>query len=226
MSRTGLVLLTGCAFLLAGAACGGEEPNATSGDEQPKLATATTTAPMRASNSKGQPTESREGPLTLEEYFERMDAIMLDLDQALDEVKEEVADEFIAAIRAGQSEDDATFVEAVVPYTRVRLGAENEALRRAVEEMTRIRPPAEAALWHASAILASGEVIREREAYVAALEEVDPADGLIGLDAVDAEFDMDTAGERLEDACYGLEDLADANTIAANLECSILSLTY
>ena len=141
--------------------------------------------------------------LTLEEYFRRIQALSDEVDERFDPLVEALNQEF---------DSEAEQIEA----TRVFFNADMPILRDFEDGLDDLDPPAEVEGAHQEFVAANTELVdtlqdvTDRMADVASTSELQEL-----LDAPE----LEAATTRFDNACFSLEDIADANGIAFDLEC-------
>lgn len=142
------------------------------------------------------------GALTLEEYFQRLDAAENELSAAGEQVAEP------------EFNDDDVFDEAEKQALRENLDAFFAILEDFRNALADLEPPDEVAEQHTNTIARLddfAEALRDSGDRIQELESLDELE--------DAFADVDAADESVTQACFDLQAVADANNIAVDLEC-------
>ena len=141
--------------------------------------------------------------LTLEEYFRRIQALSDEFDERFEPLVESLNQEF---------DSEAEELEA----TRDFFNADIVIFRDFVNALDDLDPPAEVKGTHEEFMAANMELVdtlqdvTDRMADVASTSELQEL-----LD----DPELEAATTRFDNACFSLEDIADANGIAFDLEC-------
>jgi hypothetical protein len=136
--------------------------------------------------------------LTLEEYFEKLEAASDTFTEETDAIAEDLSDtEDLDEIRDGFGKLPALVDDFV-------------------GEMEDLNPPEEAQDAHDAAVEAGGEF---RDAVDGVLEELEDVDAVEELSEVLDGDEVTSADEAFSAACRDLQDLADDNDIDVNLDC-------
>ena len=142
-----------------------------------------------------------DGPLTLEEYFDRVGEISESRTSQLDDIEGRLND---------LGEGDLKELKDIF----ADLG---EASREAVEDVEALTPPEEASTAHGAFVAQGLAMMDEFDRLVEALQEVeDPEDALI---AFTGSPDLDAAEGEFEGACRGLQKVATNAGIDVDLGC-------
>ena len=144
--------------------------------------------------------------LTLEEYFQQLDA----LHDTADERSEELSEAFDVELAAAASEEDALAVlEDFLKSTRPLSST-------FVDGLSDLNPPAAVEELHNEYVDGSAELVASIEEVI---DRFDDLDGVADLDGLFEESGFIQAGERLDETCAALQDIADKNEIDIDLDC-------
>ncbi len=141
--------------------------------------------------------------LTLEEYFERIEALSDEADERFEPLVEALDQEF---------ESEADQIEA----TRVFFNADIPILRDFVDALDDLDPPTEVEEPHEEAVAGGVELVEFLQDFIDRFSDVESTSELEEL--LDAP-DLEAASGRFDRACLSLQDIADANGIAVDLDC-------
>jgi len=150
-----------------------------------------------------------EEDLTLEEYFQRIDVLGDDTDDEIDRLNEE----FEAAAEEAETEEEV--IEAFHDF----FGPLTASFEDFVAELESIDPPSEVEDAHNEAVAVQAEGLELFEDLNERAQRVESASG---MEEVVAELEgpvFTDISDRNEQACFGLEAIADANGIDVDLEC-------
>lgn len=149
------------------------------------------------------------GELSLEEYFERLDAA----EDRSDEESNAAQEQLDEALSADKSEQEA------IEGTRSAFNAFVRVIDDFLEDLEEIDAPAEAEEQHKEALAAGRQ-------YAAALDDVverlADADSGAELEETLLEFESEeftAVDQRFTDSCFALEALAEENDIEEDLDC-------
>ncbi len=142
--------------------------------------------------------------LTLEEYFQKVEA----LDEELDERAEALALEFPEEFASEEEEVSAIqgFFAAAVPI-----------LAEFVDAIDDLDPPAEIEDAHEEVVDSGRDFVTEAEELTNELADVGSSSEL-SLEVFD-DPEYEAASDRFLQACFALQDIADANGIDVDLTC-------
>ena len=204
--KRGYVLLAIAALLLA-LACDGNGGGAPSVDETP----AGETAPSGDISPPADetPTDDGEGDdseLTLEEYFQQIDAIGDEADKRFEALSMDLFPE-----EGFDSEEEE------IQASRDLLDGADAINRDILDALNGIGPPAEAEFAHDEFADAVAELLEVGRSINGQLADVESVSELVKV--VD-ESGLEAAGDQAVQACFKLQEIADSNDIEAGLDCS------
>ena len=141
------------------------------------------------------------GALSLEDYFQELDTILADVEAELDDLDEQYPDVFVDPDQTRDSFDKA------IPL-----------VEGAVGDVRDLTPPEEAKDAHQEFLDAADDVL---EAYGTLSDRVEDVESEDELDQVLTELDAEVSPvfERIDDACFGLQSVADDNDVDVGLNC-------
>ena len=145
-------------------------------------------------------------PLTIQEYFEALETLSDDLNERSDALDEQFEDDFANA----ESEEDAIalfqeFFPQALPFFEDFVGGIND-----------LNPPEQVEDAHGELEEASGDLLAAVEDLVDQMEDVESDADLVELFGEESFLD---AGERFEEACVDLEEIAGENELEVGLDC-------
>ncbi|MEE8346479.1 MAG: hypothetical protein V3S20_03925, partial [Dehalococcoidia bacterium] len=143
------------------------------------------------------------GELTLEQYFQRLEAVASDYEQRGDALFENFGEEF-------DSEEEQ--VQATQEFWKEFL----VLLQEFVGDLDDVNPPSEAEAAHEESVDAGGEML---EAFQELVDQVTQAESITELAEGFDDIELDAAGDRFEQACVELQGIADDNGIDVDLNC-------
>ncbi len=146
------------------------------------------------------------GALTIEEYFQQLQA----LNDATDEHSEELEEAFDADFLAAGSE------EGVLQAFENFFTGSLPIFEDFIEGMEDLNPPAAVEDAHNQSVEGSVELLAVVQNVLAGLDDVDST---TDLEALFEEEGFFTAGERLDAVCFDLQEIADENEIDVDLDC-------
>ena len=155
-----------------------------------------------------------DGALSLEEYFQRLDAIQNESDARFEALEAEEPD----------IDDDDVLDEEEKEALRDSFAAFPTIFREAIDKADDLDPPAEAEEAH-DELVAAGEALVEsqselQEDFLARLADIESTSELEELfSELFENAEAQAASERFTAACLALQDIANANDIAVDLEC-------
>ncbi len=147
--------------------------------------------------------------LTLEQYFQRIDALGNDLDDELNRLSAEF-DETV---------EEAETEEEVIDAFRDFLDPQPGLFEDFVEELESIAPPSDVEDAHNEMVAIQAEGLELLEDLNERAQRVESASG---VEEVGAELEgpaFTAIVDQTEQACFALEAIADANGIDVDLEC-------
>lgn len=150
-----------------------------------------------------------EQELTLEEYFQRIDALGDDLDDELDMMN----DEFEETAREAETEEE------VIRGFRDFMDPLPALYEEFVAELETIDPPSEVEDAHNEMVAVQAEGLEMIEDLN---ERAQGAESASDVEEVGAELEgpaFTAVSDRSEQACFAMEAIADANGIDVDLEC-------
>jgi curved DNA-binding protein CbpA len=147
-------------------------------------------------------------PLTLEEYFARIDEIF----KAADKDTTDLQDTFDADLANAAGFDEE------VDLLQTFLDGTIEAFNTAVDDMQAITPPQGAQESHVAFVQAARDSVSAAQDLRNRLDEAQSKDD---LDRILSDFESESSVtlRRLDNACLGLQDIADTNGIDVDLLC-------
>jgi hypothetical protein len=146
------------------------------------------------------------GTLTIEEYFQRLQA----LNDAADERSEELENAFNADFLAAGSEEGV--LQAFENFFTDSLPIFEDF----VDGMEDLDPPAAVEDAHNESVEGSAELLAVVRSV---LDRLDDVDSTASLEDLFEEEGFYAARERLDTACVALQDIADENEIDVDLDC-------
>ena len=146
-------------------------------------------------------------PLTLDEYFTRLEALDAEFDRRNDVVAQQFDELFT---------DDAWNGEEQIELFQDTFAETTQIIGEFVRDLDEVDPPEEAAAAHAEAVATGKSFLAEMEAATDAIAEA--ADESAAFDAADAVFTSD-AFDRFDATCSALQDIADEHGVAIDLDC-------
>ncbi len=146
-----------------------------------------------------------DGGLTLEEYFQQLDAIADDADKRFEALNRDLFPEEGFDSEEEEVEANRASVDGAIAIDRDILDALNG-----------IDPPPQAELAHDEFVAAVSQLLEVIRNVSDQLEDVDSASE---LDEVFVASGIEAAGDRSEQACFALQDVAVANGIDVDLTC-------
>ncbi len=149
--------------------------------------------------------------LTLEQYFQQIDALGNDLDDELNRLNEEFE----------ETVEEAKTEEEVIDAFRDFLDPQPGLFEDFVGELESIAPPSEVEDAHNEMVAIQAEGLQLLEDLNERAQRVESASD---VEEVGAEFDepaFTAIADQTEQACFGLEAIADANGIDVDLECEL-----
>ena len=144
-----------------------------------------------------------DGGLSLEEYFQQLEAVTADADAAGDLVFADFPEEFASEEEQVLAFQD--FYAAFVPIIADFLDAIDD-----------LDPPAEAEDAHNEAVDAGRDFVTDLEDLTNELADVGSSSE---LEEVLDDPELDAASDRFDQARFALQDIADANSIEVDLTC-------
>ena len=144
-----------------------------------------------------------------EQYFRQLQETRAELSQRFTALQ----DEFDAALASEST--DAEITEAARDY----YGGNLSILEDTISRLEEIEPPAEAAEAHQEFVEAVKGFVAVSEDLSARAERAESVSELEDLLAGADRDEFDAVAGRFEEACLALQDIADANGIAADLNC-------
>ena len=146
--------------------------------------------------------------LTLEQYFQQVDRVVDDVAEQADELIEQA----FTDVDTSSSED------AQLAASRVYLSGFLAIIESFLDDIGEIEPPAEANDAHDAFAEAAGEFADASRDVIERLEDVlSPG----GLGELLADPDLNEAGDRVEQACFEVQDLAEEHGIDIDLNCAL-----
>ena len=146
-----------------------------------------------------------DGALSIEEYFQEVDALIDDVAEQSNALGEEVFVEL---------DPSAPFAEQIEAVRAFNSGF--QAITEGfVDSLNDLDPPAEVEVGHTAFVEAADDFVEASEDFVDQLDEVESE---AELEALFAAFDE--AGDP-EQACLDLQDIADENEIDVSLNCGL-----
>ena len=142
-------------------------------------------------------------PLTLEEYFQRLDEIF------------EGADERFEAL-GDQCEELAESEEAEIEAARCFFDSSVQVLNHVQDETDDLDPPAEAAVAHEELVTAGADLEQLGEEFSERFADIE---SMAELEELAEAPELESAGERFERTCFDLEEIARENDIEVDLRC-------
>lgn len=145
-------------------------------------------------------------PLTLDEYFEQMEAIIASADETFAQIETESEQKFEEA----QSEEEALgvlgdFFTALVPV-----------LEEFSSDFRDLGPPAEVEDARNEMLEAFDDFLTSAASVIDGIEGVESEDD---FDALLEDSGFNAADDRLDAACLVLQEIADENSIDVDLDC-------
>ena len=147
-----------------------------------------------------------EEALTLEEYFQQVEA----LKATAEERATEFEDAFDAELDAAASEEERLAV-LEDNFTNIQ-----PIFTAFVDGLNDLAPPAAVEELHKEYVDASAEFLASIEEVFSGLSDLEPA---AGLESLFEDTDLDQAGVRFVETCAALQDIADENEIDVDLDC-------
>ena len=141
--------------------------------------------------------------LTLEEYFQRLEALSTDYDQRGNALGEGFAEEF--------SSDEEQF-KAAQEFWEDFIALFGEF----VNDLDDLNPPSEVEAAHKESVDAGSEALKGFQEFV---DQVRGAESLSELEERFGSLELETVGDRFDQACVTLQGIADANGIDVSLNC-------
>jgi hypothetical protein len=144
------------------------------------------------------------GELTLEEYFERLDAIMEDADSRME------------ALEGPEEMDLASEEEQLEAIREFYFDANLAIIEGSLDEIEGLDPPPEVEEAHDALLAAGADTVAAFEEVGSQVAEAESLADLVEL------FDdgrLEAAGEGFEQACLELRGIADENEIDVDLNC-------
>ncbi len=142
-------------------------------------------------------------PLTLEEYFQR-----------LDEVLDNADDRFEALV--DQCREDVESAESELAATRCFFDASAQVLKDVQDETDDLDPPAEAAAAHEELVTAGADFEQLVDDFG---ERFGDIESMSELEELSEAPELEEAGKRVEQACFDVEEIARENDIEVGLDC-------
>ena len=142
-------------------------------------------------------------PLALDEYFQRLAKVFADADERFEALTDQCAEDF-------ESE------EAEIEATRCFFDASVLVFRDALDETDDLDPPAEAEAAHEELVNAGADLAQFIGEFGEQLADTESASELEELFGEESFVDI---GERYEEACLDLEEIARENDIDVDLDC-------
>ena len=143
------------------------------------------------------------GELTLEEYFQRLEAVSSAYEQRGDALFENFGEEF-------DTEEDQ--VRATQEFWKEFL----VLLEEFIGDLDDVNPPSEAEAAHEDSVDAGGEML---EAFQELVDQVAQAETLEELAERFDDVEFEESSDRFGQACVALEAIADENDIDVDLDC-------
>jgi hypothetical protein len=147
------------------------------------------------------------GALSLEKYFQRLE----ELDQAFDEKNDALSVQLQNELAAVASPE-----EAIEVLARLFRDEGLPTLQGFVDDLAALDPPSEAEDAHNEAVEAGREAVQALEDLI---EQIESADTPAEVERLLTDDTTDPAFERFDQACFGLQEVADDNDIAIDLNC-------
>ena len=142
-------------------------------------------------------------PLTLREYFQRLAKVFTDADERFEALTDQCVEDV---------EPEGAEIEA----TRCFFDASVRVFRDALDETNDLDPPAEAEAAHEELVNAGADLAQFIGEFGEQLADTESASELEELFGEESFAD---AGERFEEACFDLEEIARENDIEVDLDC-------
>ena len=149
------------------------------------------------------------GELSLEEYFQRVDAIFEEVEERQDEL-EGMFDE---------SNEEASTIEESIEALQDYVPRLVSVTIQGIDEMEELDPPQDAKEAHEEWLTAAKVIEPLFEELLDGLEEVETLDQVEEFAAQFEEPEIEAASLRAQEACAGLQAVADANAIDVDLDC-------
>lgn len=207
------LLATAVIVALAAPACGG------SGRQKQPVDNVQPSAPSSTALAS-------DGPLDLEEYYRSADALVLEATQRLQEVEEANSEGVAQFFRRGvnlEDMDDET-AAAVGDLAATTFSGQRDLLESLVSEMGDLNVPPEVKHYHDEYVSAGAEIVEILTDTIEYVDGIGSQEELYDSAPEELGRSRQDEGERFEDACYALEEIADTNNVDTNLQCSIMSL--
>ncbi len=149
--------------------------------------------------------------LTLEQYFQRIDALGNDLDDELNRLNEEFE----------ETVEEAKTEEEVIDAFRDFLDPQPGLFEDFVGELQSIAPPSEVEDAHNEMVAIQAEGLGLLEDLNERAQRVESASDVEEVGAELEEPAFTAIADQTEQACFALEAIADANGIDVDLECEL-----
>ena len=141
------------------------------------------------------------GAMSLEDYFKELDTIFGDIDAEFTDLEDGYPDLFV------DPDETREYVDKAIPL-----------VEGAVGDVRDLSPHEDAEDAHKEFLDAAEDVV---EAYNTLAEELNDVESEEEIDVVLTELDaeMSPVFQRFEDACFGLQGIADDNDLDVDLDC-------
>ncbi len=149
--------------------------------------------------------------LTLEQYFQQIDALGNDLDDELNRLNEE----FEETVEEAKTEEEV--IDAFRDFLDPQLGLFEDF----VGELESIAPPSEVEDAHNELVAIQAEGLELLEDLNERAQRVESASDVEEVGAELEEPAFTAIADQTEQACFALEAIADANGIDVDLECEL-----
>lgn len=149
--------------------------------------------------------------LTLEQYFQQIDALGNDLDDELNRLNEEFE----------ETVEEAKTEEEVIDAFRDFLDPQPGLFEDFVGELESIAPPSEVEDAHNELVAIQAEGLELLEDLNERAQRVESASDVEEVGAELEEPAFTAIADQTEQACFALEAIADANGIDVDLECEL-----
>lgn len=147
--------------------------------------------------------------LTLEDYFQRLDVLV----DSVAESSQSLGEDAFAELGPSSS------IEEMSAATRAFVTAFGTVADDFRESLSDLDPPPPVEAAHEAFLVATTDFADSTDAV---LNELDDADSVFDIEGLfESDIFLAKAGERIEQACFAVQKIADENSIAVSLNCAL-----